>query len=631
MRNIRRQSPKDGGARRLSHLIALSGFIVCIACLVLNAQGQGTVPNVQTPQDPLITLMLAQPRIEIGLPVTAISWFDPPVVRPGQLSFYRVTFNALEESIEWPDEFKGPEKLQLHPGARGQILQPTGTATEPRTTFSYRAYPSELGEITVPSFTVQVYGKAIAVPAARLKVSDTTETAAAPPLQMIVDVPTTNLFVGQPASVRVILPGSMTSPFQGLSQIRLVGDGFIMDQGAAHQKIEGTVRNGINVMNFIHETMLIPVTSGKLEVFAQGFTVGSRSPNNLAPSNTAPNSTVIPQLILIESQPVELSVQPLPKDGELPGFTGAIGTLTLGQAKLATNVVRVGEPVKLSVTVQSGGFSRLVAPPAPRVEGWQILDATSAGEPAQMLQARGAATIEYTLIPMVESLHGTPPIPFSCFEPKEAVYKDLTIPSIPLRVVPGTVPADIAPILQVEMSPKEAEEELTLSGLAIAPGRGAAKLAPLQRQSSFRLLQIAPIVVFLGLWAWERRRRYLEANPQILIRRRARWALRREKRTLRRAAQGSDVPTFAAAAVRALRVGSAPHFPAEPGALVAADIIQLLGGNGLPPDSAPAKTVRRLFAVTDESRFSAGSTKDLDLLGLQPELEQVLENLEAKL
>jgi hypothetical protein len=610
----------------------LRGYLLCIFCFVCAAQAQVTITNVVPPQDPLITLMLAQPRIEIGLPVTAISWFEPPVVRPGQLSFYRVIFNALEESIDWPAEFSGPEKLALRPGARGQTLQPTGTTTEPRTTFSYRAYPTDPGEIVVPAFTVQVYGKAITVPAARLKVASTTEPASPPPVQLILDIPTTKLFVGQPATVRIILPGSTSSPFQGMSQIRLVGDGFIMDQGAAHQKMESSIRNGMNVMNFIHESMLIPVSSGKIDVFAQGFTASTRAITNMLPSNTSPNTPLfIPQLILIESQPVELTVQPLPKDGELPGFTGAIGSLTLGQPKLSTNVVRIGEPVKLSVTVQAGNFSRLVAPPAPRVDGWQIMTDTSAGEPAQMLQARGAAILEYTMIPMDQNLSGTPLIPFSCFEPNRAVYKDLTIPSLPITVVPGTVPADIAPILQAEASPNAAEEELVLSGLATAPGRSASTLVPLQRQGTFKLLQIAPIVAFLGLWAWDRRRRYLEAYPQILVRRRARRALRREKRALRRAAACSDVSTFANSAVRALRVGAAPHFPAEPDALVAADILQLLGENGMSVGSTGAATVRRLFAITDESRFAVDSPKALDVLGLHPDLEQVLENLEAKL
>src|SRR5437667_9190945 len=64
------------------------------------AFGQPTAPPLQ---DPLISLMASQPRLDITSVVTATAAFDPPVVGPDELSVYRVTFNALEQSIEWPE------------------------------------------------------------------------------------------------------------------------------------------------------------------------------------------------------------------------------------------------------------------------------------------------------------------------------------------------------------------------------------------------------------------------------------------------------------------------------------------------------------------------------------------------
>jgi len=221
-------------------------------------------PGTAAPaQDPLISLMLAQPRIEIGAPVTAVAWFDPPIVAPGQLSFYRVTFNALEESIEWPNAIVAPPHLEMRPGARGQIFQVTGPTMEPRTTFNYRAIPAETTEFTVPPFTVQVYGKSVTVPAARLQVVNPSSASVAPPQQLILEVLTTNLFVGQPANVRILLPASAAGMVQGLTQVQLIGQGFIMDQGAARQKVEGSMRGASNVITFIHETVLTPVATGK--------------------------------------------------------------------------------------------------------------------------------------------------------------------------------------------------------------------------------------------------------------------------------------------------------------------------------------------------------------------------------
>jgi hypothetical protein len=576
--------------------------------------------------------MLAQPRIEIGAPVTAVAWFDPPVIAPGQVSFYRVTFNALEESIEWPNAITAPPHLEMRPGARGQIFQVTGPTMEPRTTFNYRARPTEAAEFTVPPFTVQVYGKPVIVPAARLQVVTPPSVPMATPQQLTLEVLTTNLFVGQPANVRILLPASAAG-MQGLTQVQLIGQGFIMDQGAARQKVEGSARGSSNVITFIHETVLTPVAAGKFELFAQAFTMLPRPPVSVVSNGIVTLSSGLPQFSLLESEPLELSVRPLPKEGELPGFTGAIGTFSMEPLKLATNVLRVGDPVKLSVTIRAGtNFARLVAPPPPRVRDWQILSATAEGEPAQLLQAQGFAKFDYTLIPITEEAHATPAIPFSFFDPNRAAYVDLTIPSTPVTVLPGRAPVDAAAVLQQEPTGDEPNEEVSLSGLAPNPARLAATLMPLQRQPWFPLLQLAPIAVFLGLWAWDRRRRYLEEHPAILLRRRARRALHREWRTLRRAARAGDVPGFATAAVSALRVGSAPHFPAEPRALVGSDVLQLLTELEKPSsaDGKPA-VVRRIFAATDSSRFAIAPEGVTNLLVLQPEIERVLEELEMRL
>src|SRR6266446_8934944 len=75
------------------------------------------------PQDPLMSLMMSQPPVGLTSPVTPSATFDPPVVRPGEQTMYRVTFNALEESIAWPEQIAAPSELDMRPGARGQILQ----------------------------------------------------------------------------------------------------------------------------------------------------------------------------------------------------------------------------------------------------------------------------------------------------------------------------------------------------------------------------------------------------------------------------------------------------------------------------------------------------------------------------
>ena len=350
--------------------------LVFLWCLLLGTWSfSAPAQPVPPPNDPLMSLMLSQPKIDVASAVIASAWFDPPIVAPGQLSFYRVTFNALEESIEMPEELAAPARLDLRPGAHGQIYQLTGISMEPHTTFNYRARATELGSLIVPQFTVKVYGKPITVPAARLEVTNSPPATSSPPAQLLLEIAATNLYVGQPANVRVLFPGSPSGLMQVPSQVQLTGDGLITDAGAARQRIEAMMRDGVNTATYIYETVIIPLSAGKLSVVAQGFTAGVRFSRIVIMNGTPTAPPTDPtQFVLLESDPVELGVGPLPREGELAGFTGAIGAFTIDPPKLATNIVRVGDPVKLSVAVKGGAcFARLVAPPAPHVSDWQVL------------------------------------------------------------------------------------------------------------------------------------------------------------------------------------------------------------------------------------------------------------------
>jgi hypothetical protein len=593
-------------------------------------------------QDPLITLMLSQPKIDITSPAAATAAFDPPVVRPGERAVYRVTFNALEESVDWPAEPPAAPGLEMRAGAHGQILQMTGPAMQPRTTFNYHVQPSKAGEFVVPEFTVKVYGRGVRVPAARLEVTATPPAAARPAQRLQLEIARTNLYSGQPVRVRVLFPGSSSGSVQGLAQVQLTGEGFIVDQSAVQQRITTLSRAGANVPTYIYETTLTPLTAGRLSVLAQGFSAGLHVTGPLVITAGVIIPGGLPQYTLLDSDPVELEVKPLPRSGELPGFTGAIGTFAVDAPAPATNTIQIGDPVKLTVTVRGdNGFAHLVAPPAPQSREWQVFAATAAsaaapapGFPTPQPGVPGAtlpvcATFTYTLIPLTTEARTTPAIPFSYFNPSRGVYVDLTIPPAPITVKGGAASAEAQALLQAQSSETESEKEPVLSDLASSPGLAAGSLVPVQQKVWFFLVQLAFGGAFLALWSWDRRRRYLEQHPDLVLRRRARRALRAEWRALRRAAQAGDAPRFAARAVGAMRIACAPHYPAEPRALVGADVLAVL------PEADRAgrvgEVVRRFFAVTDAERFATAPPEAGELLGLQPEVEGVLEKLDERL
>ena len=88
--------------------------------------------------DPLMQLMLTQPSIDISTNVEVRALFDPPVIGLGEKATYRVTINAVSDSIKWPEDIYAPMELTLKQTARGQIFQPALDKLRPTTTINHQ-------------------------------------------------------------------------------------------------------------------------------------------------------------------------------------------------------------------------------------------------------------------------------------------------------------------------------------------------------------------------------------------------------------------------------------------------------------------------------------------------------------
>ena len=110
----------------------------------------------QLPPGGLSQLQVAQPAVDVSSPVTATAEFDPPVVRAGEKTFYRVTVEATESSIQWPEEISAPAELKFGANARGQLTQFLGNKFRPLTSFVYEVRPAAAGHFTITNFTVNI-------------------------------------------------------------------------------------------------------------------------------------------------------------------------------------------------------------------------------------------------------------------------------------------------------------------------------------------------------------------------------------------------------------------------------------------------------------------------------------------
>ena len=412
--------------------------------------------------------------------------------------------------------------------------------------------------------------------------------------------------------MQVVLPAGTSNQIEALREIQLNGDGLMTDKTASHESIEVVNLNGQLKPAFLREMTVTPIAAGPLKLSAQAFTAGREFTGPISIHGPVILASGPTKYVLLVSDPVAIQVRPLPSEDQPPGFIGAIGNFFFSPPQLSTNRLHVGEPVTLKVVFHGANdLSRFVPPLPPRSHDWQII--------ADQPPANG-----FTLIPLTDEVQTTPAIPFCYFNPASAKYVDLTIPPLPVTVIDEGLPMQL-PALDDEA---KSTVPLNLSGLATTPGKTVASLQPLQLRGWFVGLQLVPVFGFFGLWQWDRRRRFLEAHPEIVRRRQARRALQRQKRKLQNAIAGGDTAAFIQHAAGAMSIAAAPHYPANPQALVGGDVLAQL--TDAERNGPAGETVKNIFAVAD-ARFAIAPQTKADMLALEADVESVLSILEKKL
>lgn len=566
----------------------------------------------------------------LDLNATASAEFDPPTVSLGSKVTYHLVVTAMTESVTVPDKLPVPNGLELVKTVQNQTFVPLGTKVQPRTMINYRVNATEPGTYIMPVFTVSANGKPVTVPSCQLTVvaSNAAPVLREPHLQ--IEPVQGEFYVGQSIPVRVVLVDPGDNSVQSMVNAQVSGDACVVDQTLQQHRRELRVVEGRQVIAFSTEVFVSPIKEGPLTLMAQAQAFLNRQP--ASPTIRLPSYNP-----LLDAGPVVWTIKRLPREGELPGFTGAIGTFLLEPPVLSTNVVRAGDPLTMTVTIKGqGNLTRLVPPRQSPLKDWQTFPPLADQSPSPVIQQRGSAQFIYTLIPMTDRVSATPSIPFCYFDPVRKAYVDLTIPPVRLKVTPP--PASLAApgkpaetmasrVDDEDQSPRE--KELVMTGLAELPGSRVSTLRPLQQRPWFLALQLVPAIVLASLWSWDRRRRHLAQNPAILLQRKARRGLRRQYRLASKAVAAQDVRGFVTAAINALREGCAPTEAANPEALVCADVVRGL----LPPERAgrEAEVVQTLFAAGDALRFATKSPTNGEVLRLWPETENLLTRIKRRL
>jgi hypothetical protein len=601
------------------------GFVVVIALLAL-----APMARAQQRMDPNLQLLLSQPPVDLETPVTATAVMDPPVLVVGELGVLRVTLNALEASVRWPSAFPEIPDLQITSSSGGQILPLAAGVQRPVTARNFHVRGERQGFFTIPAFEVLAYGKRVMVPSVSFEVARTRRAGTDVARQLVLQLSSTNAYVGQPLTVTVLCPGTISNLVSGLAQLNFTGEGILGAKTPMRQLVEPREFDGRRIATVVYESTITPLAAGDLKVAANGFSAGMFFTGPVTMQGNISFQGFAAENVLLDSEPAALRVQPLPPIAAEAGFTGFIGEAEADAPVLSSNALRVGDALRFTVTfrhaVRNGRF---VPPPAPRSREWQIFSPTPVEGASPAKPGEYALAFAYTMIPVSEEVSATPVIPFHVFDPDVGVYKDLTLLAVPVKVSAEGLPTNWVAEMAALMNEGSRPERARLPELQRVPGAGVVAMRPVQLSAGFFAVQSVPVLCLLGAWGLERRRRFLLAHPDIVRRRIARRALRRERKMLRRCARLNDEPSFVTHVAAAMRVAAAPHLPAVDRAVVCEDVLSVV--ESAAHRNGRSKLVREIFEAENAACFSKEATRCSHLLEARNEIEALLNEMEAGL
>ncbi len=339
-------------------------------------------------------------------------------------------------------------------------------------TYTYIVVPQFEGEFTIPGFDVQIEGKTFRTQAMRLVASGAAQVPQMPSMpglpQNTVPMPSgqpsepvtegdpffaelilskRKVFVGEVVPVELRFYFNSRIGGQVGERPNFGGEGFTVQKFSNAVKREQVV-NGTNYVVFSFQSAITAVKTGTLQIPEASLEARLQVPGR-APQGFEDffNNLPIPQgmftdtrEVTLKTKPVQLEVQPLPKDGRPEDFSGAVGKFTM-EATVSPRKAAAGEPVTLKVAVSGqGNFEGMGAPVLTGDEGWRSYPPSDKFQSTDAVGFTGEKTFEFPLIARQDQSR-TPGVRFSYFDPSTEKYLTLTQEPLPVDAKAGGAPA----------------------------------------------------------------------------------------------------------------------------------------------------------------------------------------------
>ena len=325
-------------------------------------------------------------------------------------------------------------------------------------------------------------------------------------------------YVGEPIPIEIQLflqNGRFNMP-------ELTAEGFNLREYPEPQSSRAQKGNAIyQVRTF--QTVAIPVKAGNLKIGPVKMDVvlkirqnqRRRSPFNDPFEGLLTRYQDVPAKIEAKAQ--NITVRPLPTEGQPDNFNGAVGEFSMS-AKASALEVTVGDPVTINIELSGTGTIESLNFPKPEWPDFKSYEPTILSKKTDPLGLSGLKTFEQVIIPENETIKEIPSLKIPYFDPKSESYKVLSQGPFALKVNPSSKPDSIqnTSIAKTDSSDLENEKPQLADILWIKYEAGTlGNATPFVLRPAFWLLQSIPLLFLIGTLILRHKRNLFANNPKL--------------------------------------------------------------------------------------------------------------------
>ena len=426
-------------------------------------------------------------------------------------------------------------------------------------------------------------------------------------------------------------------PIDDLDYVAASTKNFLAEKLGEERRYE-EVRDGIlyNVIEL--RTALFPLVSGIIKIPSASFKCNiiirqQRNRGSLFDEFMGGGGRRYP--VERSTEPVKMTIKPLPVVGKPEGFTGAVGKYTMDVLAKPTKL-KIGDPITLTINIRGEGNIQTIGEPLLAPEGMKDFKAYNFEAKVTITGRghgiKGEKLFNKVIEPQSEDSGVIPGISFSYFDPELEKYKTITHAPIPIEVEHSEIEIPIHLSVEGAGMTKGQVKILTKDILPIM-----SDLYSFENQRSaiykspfiLAIVFIIPILIVVACIYVQRQRELLHSDVGYARKKRAMAHAQQHLSNARELLQLDNPSEFYAALAKTILKHIADKLNVTPAAVTSDNIYDILEKRGVSDDVI--RELRQCLESCDYGRFSSGHLSKEQMESTLDTTEQVIMHLEKQL